>query len=209
MLHLQEFDVYIKDKHGAKNSVVYYLSQLEQLHLMELRDKAINEAFPKDHMYKIQEPKIFEVNLFTDFSNYFIGGCFQKNSQSNRRRSSFIIWSTTFCRRPTLFYIYDNQVLRWCLPHKERPYILDHCNKRAIEGHYDACWTIKKVLGYISIGYHCSKMGKKFVQCCNQCQILGNLLWGMSQHPFLTCRVVDVWGIDFLGFSLIWTKIWT
>ncbi|GJZ59888.1 reverse transcriptase domain-containing protein [Tanacetum coccineum] len=77
ILLLQEFDIEIKNKKGAKNVAADHLSRLEKPNLNELNDEEINDEFPDEFPMSIKTDE--EESLwFADFANYLVGGILRK-----------------------------------------------------------------------------------------------------------------------------------
>ncbi|GKA23450.1 reverse transcriptase domain-containing protein [Tanacetum coccineum] len=69
ILLLQEFDIEIKNKKGAKNVAADHLSRLEKSDLKELREEEINNEFPDEFLMGISTDEK-ESPWFVDFANY-------------------------------------------------------------------------------------------------------------------------------------------
>ncbi|GJT90580.1 reverse transcriptase domain-containing protein [Tanacetum coccineum] len=70
ILLLQEFDIEIKNKKGAKNIAADHLSRLEK---PNLNDEEINDEFPDEFLMSIKTDEE-ESPWFADFGNYLVGG---------------------------------------------------------------------------------------------------------------------------------------
>nr|GEY27461.1 reverse transcriptase domain-containing protein [Tanacetum cinerariifolium] len=116
ILLLQEFDVIIHDKKGAKNLAADHLSRLENPHQDELEKKEITKTFPLETLGMSSQQK---KKFFRDVKHYF--------------------WDD-----PYLFSIYADQVIRRCVHSQESDDILTACHNGPIRGHYDANYTAKK-----------------------------------------------------------------
>ncbi|GJR73881.1 reverse transcriptase domain-containing protein [Tanacetum coccineum] len=69
ILLLQEFDIEIKNKKGAKNVAANHLSRLKKPNLKEPREKEINDEFPDEFLMSISTDEK-ESSWFADFANY-------------------------------------------------------------------------------------------------------------------------------------------
>ncbi|GJY80851.1 reverse transcriptase domain-containing protein [Tanacetum coccineum] len=77
ILLLQEFDIKIKKKKGAKNVAANHLSRLEKPNLKELREEEINNEFLDEFLMSISTVEK-ESPWFADFANYLVGGILRK-----------------------------------------------------------------------------------------------------------------------------------
>ncbi|GJY96293.1 reverse transcriptase domain-containing protein [Tanacetum coccineum] len=73
ILLLQEFDVIIRDKKGAKNLAADHLSRLENPHQGDLEKKEINETFPLETLRMISFHGDSSTPWFADIANYLAG----------------------------------------------------------------------------------------------------------------------------------------
>nr|GEZ46908.1 reverse transcriptase domain-containing protein [Tanacetum cinerariifolium] len=76
-LSTAKFDIEIKNKKGAENVAVDYLSRLEKQNIKELNDEEINDEFPDEFLMSIKTNKE-ESPWFDDFGNYLVGGILRK-----------------------------------------------------------------------------------------------------------------------------------
>nr|GEY69031.1 reverse transcriptase domain-containing protein [Tanacetum cinerariifolium] len=76
ILLLQEFDIKIKNKKGAKNVAADHLSRLKKPNLKELKDEEISDEFPNEFLMSIKDEE--ERPWFADFANYLVGGILRK-----------------------------------------------------------------------------------------------------------------------------------
>nr|GEV16896.1 DNA-directed DNA polymerase [Tanacetum cinerariifolium] len=124
ILLLQEFDVIICGKKGAKNLAADHLSRLENPHQDELEKKEITETFPLETLGMSSQQK---KKFFKDVKNYF--------------------WDDLY-----LFKICVDQVIRWCVHGQKAVDILTAFRNGPIGGHHGANLTAKKSLILVFIG---------------------------------------------------------
>ena len=79
ILLLQEFNLEIKDKWGAEILAADHLFHVEKLNLETLKEKDINDSFPEEHLYSINEIKESKILWFTDFINYLVSKVLPKD----------------------------------------------------------------------------------------------------------------------------------
>nr|GEV90686.1 reverse transcriptase domain-containing protein [Tanacetum cinerariifolium] len=82
ILLLQEFDITIRDKKGAKNLVADHLSRIENPHRDELEKKEITETFPLETLGMIAFCGDSSTLWFSDFANYHAGNFIVKGMSS-------------------------------------------------------------------------------------------------------------------------------
>nr|GEW07982.1 reverse transcriptase domain-containing protein [Tanacetum cinerariifolium] len=124
ILILQEFDVIIRDKKGAKNLTADHLSRLENPHQDELENKEITETFPLETLGMSSQQK---KKFLKDVKHYF--------------------WDDLY-----LFKICADQVIRRCVHGQEAVDILTSCHNGPTRGHHGANLTAKKSLILVFIG---------------------------------------------------------
>ena len=66
ILLLQEFDIEIRDKKGAKNVVADHLSRRDRQSLEDGKNIPIGESFPDEHLYGLQ---VSNEPWYADFAN--------------------------------------------------------------------------------------------------------------------------------------------
>ncbi|GJV27390.1 reverse transcriptase domain-containing protein, partial [Tanacetum coccineum] len=89
ILLLQEFDVIIHDKKGAKNLAVDHLSRLENPHEGDLKKKEINKDFPLETLGMITFHGDSNTPWFADISNYHAGNFIVKGMSSQQKKKFF------------------------------------------------------------------------------------------------------------------------
>ncbi|GJW89423.1 retrovirus-related pol polyprotein from transposon TNT 1-94 [Tanacetum coccineum] len=119
ILLLQEFDIEIKNKKGAKNVLADHLSQLENPNLEELKEEDIDENFPDETLMNVSSNDEDEIPWFADFANYL--------------------------DELYLFKMYPDGMIRRCVYGSETQKILDECHHGPTRGHYGVSIARKKV----------------------------------------------------------------
>nr|GEV02595.1 reverse transcriptase domain-containing protein [Tanacetum cinerariifolium] len=152
ILLLQEFDVIIRDKKGAKNLAADHLSKLENPHQDELEKKEINETFPLETLGMIAFRSNSSTLRFSDFANYYVGNFIVKGMSSQQKKKFFKDVKHYFWDDPYLFKIYADQVIRRCVHGQEAVDILAACLNGPTGRHHYANLTAKKYLISVFIG---------------------------------------------------------
>nr|GEV28471.1 reverse transcriptase domain-containing protein [Tanacetum cinerariifolium] len=112
ILLLQEFDVIIRDKKGAKNLAADHLSRLENPHQNELEKKEITKTFPHETLGMIAFHGDSSTPWFVDFTNYHAGNFIVKGMSSQQKKKFFKDVTHYFWDDPYLFKICADQVIR-------------------------------------------------------------------------------------------------
>nr|GFA87579.1 reverse transcriptase domain-containing protein [Tanacetum cinerariifolium] len=86
VLHLQEFDIIVRDKKGTKNLAADRLSRLENPHKDVFENKDINENFPLETLGKIS---IGSTIWFVDFANFHAENFIVKGMSSQQKKKFF------------------------------------------------------------------------------------------------------------------------
>ncbi|GJU66633.1 reverse transcriptase domain-containing protein [Tanacetum coccineum] len=89
ILLLQEFDVDIRDKKGAKNLATDHLSRLENPHQSELEKKEIMETFPLETLRMVTFRGDDNAPWFANFANYHAWNFVIKRMSSQQKRKFF------------------------------------------------------------------------------------------------------------------------
>ncbi|RDY05727.1 Retrovirus-related Pol polyprotein from transposon 17.6, partial [Mucuna pruriens] len=111
MLLLQEFDLEIRDKKGAENSVVDHLSRIEK----ESEPMPIRDEFPDEKLLHIKSATPW----FADICNYVATSRFppeasQAYKDKIRSNAKYYIWDD-----PYLWRLCSDKVIRRCIPDTE------------------------------------------------------------------------------------------
>ncbi|GJX39720.1 reverse transcriptase domain-containing protein [Tanacetum coccineum] len=108
ILLLQEFDVEIRDKKGAKNLAADHLSRLENPHQNEFENKEITETFPLETLgsFSLRDDS---TPWFADFANYHAGNFIVKGMSSQQKNKFFKDIKHYFWDDPFLFKICADQ----------------------------------------------------------------------------------------------------
>nr|GEZ88299.1 reverse transcriptase domain-containing protein [Tanacetum cinerariifolium] len=175
VLLLQEFDFQVLDTKGAKNLAADHLSRLENPYENVLDPKEINKKFPLETLGMVTFRGDFSAPWFADFANYHAG--------------NFIV------------KVCADQVIRRCVHGKEALDILEACHNRPTGGHHGANLTAKKIFDAGFFWPTIYKDAHEFVKNCDSCQRQGKISQRdeMLQNSIQTCKIFDVWGIDFMG----------
>ncbi|RDX79242.1 Retrovirus-related Pol polyprotein from transposon 17.6, partial [Mucuna pruriens] len=107
MLLLQEFDIEIRDKKGAKNSIANHLSRIEK----ENDPMSIRDDFPDEQLLQIDKITPW----FADIYNYIVASKFPlKASRLYKEKiesdAKYYIWDD-----PYLWRLWSDQVIRRCI----------------------------------------------------------------------------------------------
>ncbi|RDY07553.1 Retrovirus-related Pol polyprotein, partial [Mucuna pruriens] len=133
MLLLQEFNIEIRDKKGAKNSVVDHLSRIERNEdLVPIRDQ-----FPDEQLLHINTPTPW----FGDICNFVAASQFQLEAsrlykEKLQSDAKYYIWDD-----PYLWRLCSDQVIRKCIPDTKINLVLQFCHAPPGGDHYGSTRT--------------------------------------------------------------------
>nr|GEZ18965.1 reverse transcriptase domain-containing protein [Tanacetum cinerariifolium] len=225
VLLLQEFDFDVLDTKGAENLVADHLSRLEKQYENVLDPKEINETFPLETLSTVTFRGDSSASWFADFANYHtenlsadhlsrlenpyenvldpkeINETFPLESLSmvTFRGDSSASWFADFANYHASNFIV--KVIRRCVHGKEALDILEACHNGPTEGHHGANLTAKKIFdaGFFwpTIHKDTHEVVKNYDSCQRQEKI--SQRDEMPQNSIQTCKIFDVWGIDFMG----------
>nr|GEW41908.1 reverse transcriptase domain-containing protein [Tanacetum cinerariifolium] len=201
ILLLQELDVIIRDKKGAKNLAADRLSRLENPHQNELEKKEITETFPLETLGMIAFRGDSSTLWFADFANYHPGNFIMKGMSSQQKKKFFKYVKHYFKDESYLFKICADQVIRRCVHDQEANDILTACHNGPTGGHHGANLTTKKVFDSGFYWPTIYRDAHDLVTRCDACQRQGKISQRdeMPQNAIQVCEIFDVWGIDFMG----------
>ncbi|RDX86795.1 Retrovirus-related Pol polyprotein, partial [Mucuna pruriens] len=151
MLLLQEFDLEIRDKKGAENSVADHLSRIEKgSEPMPIRDELPNE-------------QLLHIKMATP---WFVAS--RAHKDKIRSDAKYYIWDD-----PYLWRLCSDKVIRRCIPDAEINSVLQFCHSAPGGGHYGSTRTARKVLDYGLYWPTIFRDAHKFVSTCEKCQKAG------------------------------------
>ncbi|RDX70245.1 Retrovirus-related Pol polyprotein from transposon 17.6, partial [Mucuna pruriens] len=194
MLLLQEFNIEIRDKKGAENSVANHLSRIEREEdLMPIKDQ-----FPDEPLLHFRT----STSWFVDICNYVAESQFPPEASRPYKEklqsdAKYYIWDD-----PYLWRLYNDKVIHRCILDTKINSILQYCHAALGGGHYGSTRPARKVL---DCGFYWPTIFRDAYQLastCEKCQKAGMAITKrheMPQQPILFCEVFDVWGIDFMG----------
>ncbi|RDX64782.1 Retrovirus-related Pol polyprotein, partial [Mucuna pruriens] len=188
MLLLQEFNLEIRDKKGAENSVADHLSRIER----ESEQLPIRDEFPDEQLLHIKT----DPPWFADICNFVETSQFPPK-EIIRSDAKYYVWDD-----PYLWRLCSDKIIRRCIPDTEINSVLQFCHSAPGGGHYGSSRTARKVLDCGLYWPSIFRDAHQFVSTCEKCQKAGmalNQRHEMLQQPILFCEVFDVWGIDFMG----------
>ncbi|GJS04621.1 reverse transcriptase domain-containing protein [Tanacetum coccineum] len=115
ILILQEFNVIIRNKKGAKNLAANHLSRLENPHQSDLEKKEITETFPLETLGMVTFRGDTSTPWFADIANYHARNFVVKGMSSQQKKKFFKDVKHYFWDDPYLFKICADQVIRRCV----------------------------------------------------------------------------------------------
>ncbi|GJU78750.1 reverse transcriptase domain-containing protein [Tanacetum coccineum] len=175
ILLLQEFDVIIRDKKGAKNLAADHLSRLENPHQDVLENKEITKTFPLETLGMVTFRGDDSTPWFADFANYHAGNFVIKGMSSQQKNKFFKDVKHYFWDDPYLFKISVDQVIWQCVYGQEAVDILTTYHNGPTRGHYDANYTAKKVFDSGFFWPTIYRDAYDLVTCCDTCQRQGKI----------------------------------
>ncbi|GJT81315.1 reverse transcriptase domain-containing protein [Tanacetum coccineum] len=89
ILLLQEFNIEIRDKKGAKNLAADHLSRLENPHQGDLIGIEMNDNFPHESLNMISLNPNNEPLWFADIANYLVGNVLVRRMSSQQKKKFF------------------------------------------------------------------------------------------------------------------------
>jgi hypothetical protein len=197
VLLLQEFDVEIKDRKGTENQVADHLSRLEDHGKSPKDNTVINEFFPDEQLFRVQDDEPW----FADIVNYLVSNIIPPELSYAQRKKFLHDVKQYIWDEPFLFKQGVDQIIRRCVPYSETEAILSDFHATAYGGHYAGEKTATRIL---QAGFYWPTLFKdahQFVLRCDRCQRVGNISRRdeMPLNVMLEVEIFDVWGIDFMG----------
>ncbi|RDX93570.1 Retrovirus-related Pol polyprotein from transposon 17.6, partial [Mucuna pruriens] len=170
MLLLQEFDIEIRDKKGVENSIVDHLSKIEREEdLMPIRDQFLDEQLL--HI-KMTTP------WFADICNYFPLEASRLYKEKLQSDVKYYIWDD-----PYLWRLYNDKVIRRCIPETKINSVLQFCHSALGGGHYGSTQTARKVLDCGLYWPTIFRDAHQLVSTCNKCQKVGMAMNRRHEMP--------------------------
>ncbi|RDY01983.1 Retrovirus-related Pol polyprotein from transposon 17.6, partial [Mucuna pruriens] len=165
MLLLQEFDLEIRDKKGAENSVADHLSRIEK----ESEPMPIRDEFPDEKLLHIKSATPW----FADICNYVATSRFPPEASRAykdkiRSNAKYYIWDD-----PYLWRLCSDKVIRRCIPDTEFNSILQFCHSAPGGSHYGSTRTARKVVDCGLYWPSIFRDAHQFVSTCERCQKAG------------------------------------
>ena len=131
ILLLQEFDIEIRDKKGVENLVVNHLSRLQY---KETHESPISDSLRDDTLLKVTDSNPWYANIV----NYMVAGYVApgEDKRKLKHESRFYLWDD-----PYIFWVYQDGLLRRCVPMVEATKIIERCHVSPYRGHCGAYRT--------------------------------------------------------------------
>ena len=205
ILLLQEFDLEIRDKKGAENSVADHLSRLTPHEKVVHDDMPIDDSFPDDHLFGVTEEVLKLASLpvpwYADFVNYLVCNEVPQDLTWQQRKKFFADVRHYYWSEPFLFKRCSDGVIRRCISEDEVESIVAHFHSLPCGGHASSSKTTAKIL---QSGFYWPSIFKdvyRFISACDSCQRTGNISRRneMPLNNIQEVEIFDVWGIDFMG----------
>ncbi|GJX07575.1 reverse transcriptase domain-containing protein [Tanacetum coccineum] len=175
ILLLQEFDVIIHDKKGAKNLTADHLSRLENPHQSKLEKKEITKTFPLETLGMVTFRGDASTLWFVDFANYHARNFVIKGISSQQKNKFFKDVKHYFWDDPYLFKVCADQVIWRCVFGQEAHDILMACHDGPTSRHHGANYTAKKVFDSGFYWPTIYRNAHDLVTRCDACQRQGKI----------------------------------
>ncbi|RDY12782.1 Retrovirus-related Pol polyprotein, partial [Mucuna pruriens] len=123
----QKFDIEIKDKKGAENSVAGHLSRIER------------ESYPMPIRDEFPDEQLLQLNKITPwFADIYASELYKAKLESDAK---YYIWDD-----PYLWKLYSDQVIRRCIPDSKIKSVLHFFHSTSGGGHCGSTRIVRKVL---------------------------------------------------------------
>ncbi|RDY12768.1 Retrovirus-related Pol polyprotein from transposon 17.6, partial [Mucuna pruriens] len=168
MLLLQEFDLEIKDKKGAENSIADHLSRIER----GSESMPIQDAFPNEQLLYIKTATPW----FADICDFVATSQFPPKAswsykEKIRSDAKYYVWDD-----PYLWRLCSDKIIRRCIPDTEINSVLQFCHSAPGGGHYGSSRTARKVLDCGLYWPSIFRETHQFVSTYESCQKAGMAL---------------------------------
>jgi hypothetical protein len=166
VLLLQEFDVEIKDRKGAENSVADHLSKIEND-----TEILVNDALPGEQLMSIKS----SIPWFADLVNYLVGNVIPSEYSYQQKKKFMHDVREYYWDEPHLYKQCADGIIRRCLPSEEVKSVIYHYHSGPYGGHASTAKTQAKVL---QVGFYWPSMFNDifhFVKSCDACQRTGKM----------------------------------
>ncbi|RDX72647.1 Retrovirus-related Pol polyprotein from transposon 17.6, partial [Mucuna pruriens] len=162
MLLLQEFNIEIRDRKGAENSVADHLSRIERVS----EPIPIRDEFPDEQLLHIKT----STPWFVDICNYVATSQFPPEAswlykEKLQSDAKYCVWDD-----PYLWILCSDKVIRRCIPDTEINSVLQFCHSTPGGGHYGSTQTAKKVPDYGLYWPTIFRDTHHFISTCKRCQ---------------------------------------
>ncbi|GJV03895.1 putative nucleotidyltransferase, ribonuclease H [Tanacetum coccineum] len=143
ILLLQEFDIEIRDKKGAKNLSIDHLSRLENPDFGKLTKAKIRDLFPEERLMVISDKN--NEPWHADYVNYLASRVLPLRSTRQEKQKFFSDLRHYFWDEPFLFKYCADRIIRRCVAEDEATQILRQCHSGPSGGHHGITTTARKV----------------------------------------------------------------
>ncbi|GJU80075.1 reverse transcriptase domain-containing protein [Tanacetum coccineum] len=138
VLLLQEFTIEIKDKKGTENLAADHLSRLENPGLEELNEDTIQDNFPDEYLMVIKLKNTKTDLWYADYANFLVSMIVPQHLTYYLRKKNLNDVQKYIWDDPYLFKSCPDGIIRRCVFGRELYEILEHCHKGPTGGHYGA-----------------------------------------------------------------------
>ncbi|KAJ9545222.1 hypothetical protein OSB04_024929 [Centaurea solstitialis] len=173
ILLLQEFDIEVRDKKGAKNLAADHLSRLDNPDLTSGSKEVIRDKFPDENLSAIKTIGEDPMPWYADFANYLAAEVLVKGMTNQQKGMFFLDLKHYFWAKRYLFRVGPDRILRRCVSGLAAWDILENCHTGPTGGHFGANLTARKV---IESGFYWPTIFKDahtLIKSCDACQRTG------------------------------------